>query len=133
MLYVFCSFFFFKQKTAYEMRISDWSSDVCSSDLHDDRARELAGGIGRDMRQHRAVAQMDVPVVGAADGQAVGHDISPLPLGGGVRVWKFAAALAQVEGQAHPKPLSPAGGALSRRSRRLLSVHGQHPPQRSCP
>src|SRR3546814_2760750 len=27
------SFFFFKQKTAYEMRISDWSSDVCSSDL----------------------------------------------------------------------------------------------------
>src|SRR3546814_3599162 len=28
-----CKFFFFKQKTAYEMRISDWSSDVCSSDL----------------------------------------------------------------------------------------------------
>src|SRR3546814_5154113 len=28
-----CFFFFFKQKTAYEMRISDWSSDVCSSDL----------------------------------------------------------------------------------------------------
>src|SRR3546814_4537681 len=31
MLYIL--FFFFKQKTAYEMRISDWSSDVCSSDL----------------------------------------------------------------------------------------------------
>src|SRR3546814_3110841 len=31
MSYVFC----FKQKTAYEMRISDWSSDVCSSDLAD--------------------------------------------------------------------------------------------------
>src|SRR3546814_1948452 len=30
-LYIF--FFFFKQETAYEMRISDWSSDVCSSDL----------------------------------------------------------------------------------------------------
>src|SRR3546814_15201158 len=30
-------FFFFKQKTAYEMRISDWSSDVCSSDLIDPR------------------------------------------------------------------------------------------------
>src|SRR3546814_1315811 len=29
-------FFLFKQKTAYEMRISDWSSDVCSSDLHGD-------------------------------------------------------------------------------------------------
>src|SRR3546814_2002677 len=33
-------FFFFKQKTAYEMRISDWSSDVCSSDL-------VHPGIGR--------------------------------------------------------------------------------------
>src|SRR3546814_17081999 len=30
-----CCFFFFKQKTAYELRISDWSSDVCSSDLFD--------------------------------------------------------------------------------------------------
>src|SRR3546814_3761584 len=30
---IFITFFFFKQKTAYEMRISDWSSDVCSSDL----------------------------------------------------------------------------------------------------
>src|SRR3546814_4346413 len=34
--------FFFKQKTAYEMRISDWSSDVCSSDLCVDRQRQLA-------------------------------------------------------------------------------------------
>src|SRR3546814_2334846 len=33
MLVSFLYFFFFKQKTAYEMRISDWSSDVCSSDL----------------------------------------------------------------------------------------------------
>src|SRR3546814_5585009 len=33
MLMRFICFFFFKQKTAYEMRISDWSSDVCSSDL----------------------------------------------------------------------------------------------------
>src|SRR3546814_5246939 len=33
MLFMLVSFFFFKQKTAYEMRISDWSSDVCSSDL----------------------------------------------------------------------------------------------------
>src|SRR3546814_6334190 len=33
MLSRLCVFFFFKQKAAYEMRISDWSSDVCSSDL----------------------------------------------------------------------------------------------------
>src|SRR3546814_12448454 len=35
-------FFFFKQKTAYEMRISDWSSDVCSSDLHREAVDESA-------------------------------------------------------------------------------------------
>src|SRR3546814_4277373 len=35
MLFFVCYFFFIKQKTAYEMRISDWSSDVCSSDLAD--------------------------------------------------------------------------------------------------
>src|SRR3546814_1834949 len=37
---MFC-FFFFKQKTAYEMRISDWSSDVCSSDLLVESADQL--------------------------------------------------------------------------------------------
>src|SRR3546814_2033052 len=44
-------FFFFKQKTAYEMRISDWSSDVCSSDLEEielalkiDRLNEFING-----------------------------------------------------------------------------------------
>src|SRR3546814_4630067 len=35
-------FFFFKQKTAYEMRISDWSSDVCSSDLPSQEIRPAA-------------------------------------------------------------------------------------------
>src|SRR3546814_1330886 len=35
-------FFFFKQKTAYEMRISDWSSDVCSSDLMFENAKKQA-------------------------------------------------------------------------------------------
>src|SRR3546814_775224 len=34
-MYLVCCFVFFKQKTAYDMRISDWSSDVCSSDLRD--------------------------------------------------------------------------------------------------
>src|SRR3546814_6648012 len=34
-------FFFFKQKTAYEMRISDWSSDVCSSDLAIELLRQV--------------------------------------------------------------------------------------------
>src|SRR3546814_8620598 len=45
-------FFFFKQKTAYEMRISDWSSDVCSSDLGISRTVEL-NGFRFDIGGHR--------------------------------------------------------------------------------
>src|SRR3546814_5660684 len=40
-------FFFFKQKTAYELRISDWSSDVCSSDLHPRQVGVLAARLGQ--------------------------------------------------------------------------------------
>src|SRR3546814_596174 len=47
-------FFFFKQKTAYEMRISDWSSDVCSSDLAaDQHARALFNRKGDPKRAGR--------------------------------------------------------------------------------
>src|SRR3546814_4319135 len=64
-LYVF--FFFFKQKTAYEMRISDWSSDVCSSDL----AEVLKPGIGcGDARQHVAQPTGD-------EVEGCGHDVLP--------------------------------------------------------
>src|SRR3546814_757588 len=49
-----CIFFFCKQKTAYEMRISDWSSDVCSSDLHRRHEIEHVGepclGVAAEMR-----------------------------------------------------------------------------------
>src|SRR3546814_2355731 len=54
-------FFFFKQKTAYEMRISDWSSDVCSSDLlqaamdayFDSMAEMMQGDENREMEMAR--------------------------------------------------------------------------------
>src|SRR3546814_4252957 len=50
-------FFFFKQKTAYEMRISDWSSDVCSSDL-----RAFGRGQRRDLKVGRRIGgQRDFP------------------------------------------------------------------------
>src|SRR3546814_7014712 len=59
--------FFFKQKTAYEMRISDWSSDVCSSDLarpaerHDDleKGAERPGAVDRRrlLQRHRQPRQ----------------------------------------------------------------------------
>src|SRR3546814_1472460 len=48
-------FFFFKQKTAYEMRISDWSSDVCSSDLQ----REAASSGRGDRRFHMGISLRD--------------------------------------------------------------------------
>src|SRR3546814_14534906 len=59
-------FFFFKQKTAYEMRISDWSSDVCSSDLQatdeaellaDDGEHEVGVGFGQEAALGPAGAQ----------------------------------------------------------------------------
>src|SRR3546814_8863074 len=53
--------FFFKQKTAYEMRISDWSSDVCSSDLSLQAAlAEIEdGGVATDDRGVAAVAKAE--------------------------------------------------------------------------
>src|SRR3546814_6791734 len=51
-------FFFFKQKTAYEMRISDWSSDVCSSDLNtaDGMQTTVATALPRMLGRHRRPA-----------------------------------------------------------------------------
>src|SRR3546814_985546 len=48
--FVYFVFFFFKQKTAYEMRISDWSSDVCSSDLPQNDRRQGALDLWRRSR-----------------------------------------------------------------------------------
>src|SRR3546814_16180735 len=44
--------FFFKQKTAYEMRISDWSSDVCSSDLVGGQGKLQPSGVTRTLNGH---------------------------------------------------------------------------------
>src|SRR3546814_4358347 len=52
-----CLFFFFKQKTAYEMRISDWSSDVCSSDLAMTRAEEILIVAGVTKKTDRSVPE----------------------------------------------------------------------------
>src|SRR3546814_7290094 len=57
--------FFFKQKTAYEMRISDWSSDVCSSDLLADVPQpvpaHVAFGAGVGDQQRPPITLMDFP------------------------------------------------------------------------
>src|SRR3546814_2963092 len=69
LLYLLCLFFFFKQKTAYEMRISDWSSDVCSSDLIVECAiKATEFGDGEFHGRPRVVLDTDVAM--AVDGVA---------------------------------------------------------------
>src|SRR3546814_8559416 len=60
-------FFFFKQKTAYELRISDWSSDVCSSDLAVQRFAD--DRIGRGSYHRGEMRRLDFGGVAGADVQ----------------------------------------------------------------
>src|SRR3546814_11280114 len=110
-------FFFFKQKTAYEMRISDWSSDVCSSDLFGDKhavfdladqrvARHLA-------RRHREVARRDAA---ATRGMAGGLE-PQLARGGAIAQPGFEHAVSDDHGRRAGQSLTiigtraPAAGA----------------------
>src|SRR3546814_12415584 len=80
-------FFFFKQKTAYEMRISDWSSDVCSSDLlvvrRLQRGKAGRGDViwlrhGRSGDQHSALAAaLCIGVPGTAQRSAASDAVAP--------------------------------------------------------
>src|SRR3546814_1506597 len=70
-------FFFFKQKTAYEMRISDWSSDVCSSDLKmfDVVGPVTAGGAREHQIDHlHRVINHDVGVENRSEERRVGKE-----------------------------------------------------------
>src|SRR3546814_8608312 len=68
----FIRFFFFKQKTAYDMRISDWSSDVCSSDLLTTIQEYTGVGVTSSNGDRRAIsAQID-------SGQIVVHLIGSI-------------------------------------------------------
>src|SRR3546814_1984284 len=58
-------FFFFKQKTAYEMRISDWSSDVCSSDLPG-----LNSPLGEEMHRRNNCCSYDAGPMPHHDGRS---------------------------------------------------------------
>src|SRR3546814_14995086 len=74
-------FFFFKQKTAYEMRISDWSSDVCSSDRGEPRRRvrgrplPLAPAHRSLRRPHRAHPRHHRTRRGTADAAGAGRGV----------------------------------------------------------
>src|SRR3546814_10392501 len=91
--------FFFKQKTAYEMRISDWSSDVCSSDLlYDGRLvgdlgvlQAVRHHVGRDAGLHRREVRRDGRETDedvAGDRLAV-HRLQPV--GRGIEGWAHVA------------------------------------------
>src|SRR3546814_18091654 len=101
-------FFFFKQKTAYEMRISDWSSDVCSSDLRQP-ANRIAARVGRGVgveeiggdapQPARAGDRRDVAGIPAVRRRVVGAQKGAARLGD-----------AQQAGDGH-RPARIAGGA----------------------
>src|SRR3546814_3581884 len=77
-------FFFFKQKTAYEMRISDWSSDVCSSDLNAclrAAAVRLPRRRGRRRAGRRQQAGDDGDTLPAARREAARHRFGAEPAG----------------------------------------------------
>src|SRR3546814_10252996 len=79
-MYIFIVFvFFFKQKTAYEMRISDWSSDVCSSDLAFDRIGKALVGLRIALRQPVLLGDVhgDADHMGAAIG--IAHHLRARP------------------------------------------------------
>src|SRR3546814_5131472 len=81
------SFFFFKQKTAYEVRISDWSSDVCSSDLPLEHTLRMAvRGIHND-HIHARSHQRRYPFFGvAADANRRAHQQALIGILGGIGV-----------------------------------------------
>src|SRR3546814_16219025 len=102
LVYVYLFLFFFKQKTAYEMRISDWSSDVCSSDLGEAVYNHC--GLGRD--QH-VVFVRDVELVNAVE-------VMPSVLEGLYRIedkcldgrsWRASALFMSVKGGFLPLPV----------------------------
>src|SRR3546814_7963883 len=73
--------FFFKQKTAYEMRISDWSSDVCSSDLeqvedaeHDEGGQDRGGIAVRHGHQEHELQHAQAPWRVGQEGRGEGRE-----------------------------------------------------------
>src|SRR3546814_8113999 len=104
-LFLFLFVFFFKQKTAYEMRISDWSSDVCSSDL---RRWSLGAGTAPgdrprarpelfSFRHHGGAAQLSA-VSARRDGKARGSSA-------GAEAWPGRGCQARQRSEEHTSEL----------------------------
>src|SRR3546814_5576616 len=104
--------FFFKQKSAYEMRISDWSSDVCSSDLKDDFARAAAKSPKRysvSMPVPAATGRLDLPSVRGDESRPLvvidaghgGHDPGAISPDTGLQEKDVTLKIAKEIGRAH--------------------------------
>src|SRR3546814_3526647 len=103
-------FFFFKQKTAYEMRISDWSSDVCSSDLIELCLAEIDLLIGRQ-HPHR---RLDRPAVDD-------RSLRVAQFGEDRRHTLFA--IGRIDDHPRRREIDRAVGEFDRKSTRLNSSH----------
>src|SRR3546814_766930 len=113
----FCIFFFFKQKTAYEMRISDWSSDVCSSDLCSRSAHARTDAPGRLKQRNRGDKTMKTINLPAVFDRMVAIELAPEiadALGGGPGVTIAAGDVRQI-GQCGVQLLLSAALTASRR------------------
>src|SRR3546814_5943712 len=96
-----CARFFFKQKTAYELRISDWSSDVCSSDLR--RIGLLGGSFNPAHSGHRAIS---LAAIDALDLDEVWWLVSPgNPLKPGAGMAPLAVRLASARAMSRHAPI----------------------------
>src|SRR3546814_2785027 len=110
------SIFFFKQKTAYELRISVWSSDGCSSDLRDDFHR-VAGDddvVGQGEDAEIGVLAVAVPDLRRQAGEAAAQDLLVAPAGAPRGRDHQAPAVARQRRQLPGEPGHCRGGAAEK-------------------
>src|SRR3546814_2181402 len=84
-------FFFFKQKTAYEMRISDWSSDVCSSDLVLAHTAVFVIGTDHPSERRACVVGQTQFLIERLDRTIVAIDVQDLEIGAVALLQRLAA------------------------------------------
>src|SRR3546814_2828206 len=125
-LCVYGFFFFFKQKTAYEMRISDWSSDVCSSDLdiHSCKRGPAAGEMTPNLFHVEGMGEFRIAPGTKLGGQPINH-LGRIQKTGGVQ-WDIVRHW-HADGRDHgvSPPVQPLKrlAPIDRKSTRLNSSH----------
>src|SRR3546814_7173014 len=127
MLSCYVIFFFFKQKTAYEMRISDWSSDVCSSDLLVGPGTRVRGNASEGgARMRLAVLQMEAVAGDVAANLALIDAAAGQAAAGGARllVAPELALTGYGPGEALRDLAEPADGPQVARLRQLAKAEG---------